>query len=272
MNKQEMTLQEIKETELGILKKFDKICRENGLEYSLAFGTMIGAVRHNGFIPWDDDIDVLMKRDDYEKLLNLQYEDNNYEIKSYRYSKNYFYPFSKMIDKSTYIYEDWRAEKDMGVYIDIFPLDYVNAQGTEEEVEQKLNEIKKRAEKWNTVAYIMGHKMMHHKAFSIRFISKLLFKLLTLPFRKSIIRHSDLLNAGNENGNYCAMLLQLGAFQPFIKSDAFENIVYVDFEDFKAPVYADYDYILTLQYGDYMTPPPPEKQHSIHWFKAYKKY
>ncbi|MGN1420915.1 MAG: phosphorylcholine transferase LicD [Eubacterium sp.] len=272
MNKREMTLDEIKETELNILKRFDQICRDNGLEYSLAFGTMLGAVRHKGFIPWDDDIDVLMKRSDYEKLMKLKYEDEKYEIKSYRYSKNYFYPFSKMVDKSTYIFEDWRAEKDMGVYIDIFPLDYVNVQGTEEEIKQKLEKIKISADRWDTIAYMMGHKMMHHKAFSLRFITKFLFRLITFPFRKSIIRHADLLNAKEKNGNYCAMLLQLGAVQPFIKSDSFENTVYLDFEDFKAPVYAGYDYILTKQYGDYMTPPPPEKQNSIHWFKAYRKY
>lgn len=272
MNKREMSLDEIKATELSILKRFDKICRENDIEYSLAFGTMLGAVRHKGFITWDDDIDVLVKRVDYEKLMSLQYEDEKYEIKSYRYSKDYFYPFAKMIDKSTCITEDWRAEKDMGLYIDIFPLDYVNVDAPENEHEQILNKIRARADRWDTIAYLMGHKISHHKAFSIRYIAKFLFKLTTIPFRKRIIRHADLLNAKEKSGNYCAMLLQLDTINPFIKADAFKNTVYLDFEDFKAPVYADYDYILTMQYGDYMTPPKPENQKSIHWFKAYKKY
>ena len=95
----ELTLDEMKAVELGILKKFDSICKENGLEYSLAYGTMLGAIRHKGFIPWDDDIDVFMKREDYEKLLALKYDDGDFEIKSYRYSKNYYFLYSKMVDK-----------------------------------------------------------------------------------------------------------------------------------------------------------------------------
>lgn len=87
----ELTLDEMKAVELGILKKFDSICKENGLEYSLAYGTMLGAIRHKGFIPWDDDIDVFMKREDYEKLLTLKYDDGDFEVKNYRYSKNYYF-------------------------------------------------------------------------------------------------------------------------------------------------------------------------------------
>ena len=101
----ELTLDEMKAVELEILKKFDSICKENGLEYSLAYGTMLGAIRHKGFIPWDDDIDVFMKREDYEKLLTLKYDDGDFEVKSYRYSKNYFFLYSKMVDKRTSICE-----------------------------------------------------------------------------------------------------------------------------------------------------------------------
>lgn len=271
MSKTELSLDEIKKIELDILKNFDKICKDNNLEYSLAFGTMIGAVRHKGFIPWDDDIDVLMKREDYEKLLKLKYEDDNFEIKSYRYSKNYFYPFSKMIDKRTELYDDWRADKDMGVYIDIFPLDYLNFDSTGSSLEKEFDSVIHKARKWDNIAYIMGHKLSHHKGFNIRYITKLLFLLLTYPFKKSIIRHADMLNAKRDNGNYCAMLLQINTKHPFITSSSFDEIIYVDFEDFKAPIYKGYDNILSSIYGDYMTPPPAKEQKSIHWFKSYRK-
>ncbi len=270
MNKTQLTLEELKETELGILKKFDQICRDNNLEYSLAFGTMIGAVRHHGFIPWDDDIDVLMKREDYEKLLKLKYEDDNFEIKSYRYSKNYYYPFSKMIDKRTHLEESWRAEKNMGVYIDIFPLDNLNFASSGEELKKDFDNVIAKAIKYNTIAYMMGHKLSHHKGLNIKYITKLLLLILTYPFKRAIIKKADLLNAKNKNGNYSAMLLQISTC-PFIDSHSFDEIIRVDFEDFKAPIYKNYDNILTIKYGDYMTPPPVKEQRSNHWFKAYKK-
>lgn len=270
MSKIQLELDELKQIELDILKKFDKICRDNNLEYSIAFGTMLGAVRHKGFIPWDDDIDVLMKREDYEKLLKLEYEDENFEIKSYRYSKHYFYPFSKMVDKRTQLYEDWRAEKDMGVYIDIFPLDYLSFNTAGKELEKDMQSTIRKAKKWDNIAHIMGHKLSHHKGFNIRYFTKLLLMLLTYPFKKTIIKHADLLNANGNNGNYCAMMLQINAKKPFTSASSYDEVVYVDFEDFKAPVYKGYDNILSDMYGDYMTPPPVEEQKSIHWFKAYK--
>ncbi len=271
MNKKELTLDELKQTALNILKKFDRICKENNLEYSLAYGTMLGAVRHKGFIPWDDDIDVLMKREDYEKLLKLQYEDDYYEIKSYRYSKNYYYPFSKMIDKRTELVEEWRAEKDMGVFIDIFPLDYFNLTSTGPQLERDFNYAAAKQRKYNTIAFILGHKLSHHKGVNIKYIVKLLFLILTYPFKKQIIKKADLRNANLKDGNYCAMMLQFFNKHPFISADLFKEIIYMDFENFSAPVYKCYDELLTLEYGDYMTPPPPEQQTSVHWFKAYKK-
>ena len=137
----ELTLDEMKAIELGILKKFDSICKENGLEYSLAYGTMLGAIRHKGFIPWDDDIDVFMKREDYEKLLALKYDDGDFEVKSYRYSKNYYFLYSKIVDKRTSICENWRAEKDMGLFVDIFPLDYCNFDGEGDKLKAQMELI-----------------------------------------------------------------------------------------------------------------------------------
>lgn len=184
----ELTLDEMKAVELGILKKFDSICKENGLEYSLAYGTMLGAIRHKGFIPWDDDIDVFMKREDYEKLLKLKYDDGDFEIKSYRYSKNYYFLYSKMVDKRTYICEDWRAEKDMGLFVDIFPLDYCNFSGEGDELKAQMDAESKRIDRKVEIAGILGHKLSHHRSLNPRYIVKFLFKLFTLPFRRLILK------------------------------------------------------------------------------------
>ena len=114
----------LKKVELDILICFDRICRENSLRYSLAYGSLLGAVRHKGFIPWDDDIDVIMPRADYEKLLKLDNIGENMKIFHFRNS-DYFYPFAKMCDIRYKLFESYRPEKCLGPYIDIFPLDYL---------------------------------------------------------------------------------------------------------------------------------------------------
>ena len=118
-------IDEMKEYLLGILQEFDKLCQENQMRYSIAYGTLLGAVRHKGFIPWDDDVDVVMPREDYEKLLSIKYKTKKYEVKSYRYSEDYYYEFSKMIDRDTLVLEKYRCDANMGIFIDIFPMDYL---------------------------------------------------------------------------------------------------------------------------------------------------
>lgn len=264
----ELTLDEMKAVELGILKKFDSICKENGLEYSLAYGTMLGAIRHKGFIPWDDDIDVFMKREDYEKLLALKYDDGDFEIKSYRYSKSYYFLYSKMVDKRTSICENWRAEKDMGLFVDIFPLDYCNFDGEGDKLKAQMESESKRIDRKVEIAGILGHKMSHHMSPSPRYIVKFLFKLFTFPFRRLILKRIDLMHSKNKSGNY---LVENFECHTFYNTDLFSKLTVCSFENTEFPIYSEYDKILTQFYGDYMTPPPVDQQKSVHWYKAYSK-
>ena len=97
--KNEINLEQIKKIELDILVEFHKICEINNLRYSLSCGTLLGAIRHKGFIPWDDDIDVMMPRDDYEKLMNIyssNYKNSKYSIINHHNNNSYFYPIAKM--------------------------------------------------------------------------------------------------------------------------------------------------------------------------------
>lgn len=264
----ELTLDEMKAVELGILKNFDSICKENGLEYSLAYGTMLGAIRHKGFIPWDDDIDVFMKRKDYEKLLALKYDDGDFEVKSYRYSKNYYFLYSKMVDKRTSICEDWRVEKDMGLFVDIFPLDYCKFNGDGDELKTQMDAETKYIDRKVEIAGILGHKMSHHMSLSPRYIVKFLFKLFTFPFRRLILKKIDLMHSKNKSGNY---MVQYFGCNVFFKPELFDKLTTCNFEGCQFPIYSEYDKILTQCYGDYMTPPPLKEQKSVHWYKAYLK-
>ena len=122
-------LEEIKGKELYILKEFDRICQENGLKYSLIYGTLLGAVRHGGFIPWDDDVDVCMLREDYEKFCKIAPkrlpEDLFYQ--SHETEREYFQLFDKIRLNNTIFKEKYYAQYHIhhGIYIDIFPCDKI---------------------------------------------------------------------------------------------------------------------------------------------------
>lgn len=121
----EVTLQEIQRITSKILETFDLFCTQKGICYYLAYGTLLGAIRHDGFIPWDDDIDVLIPRKDYEKLLKEEYidSDRRYRIIGSHNVENWPYAFAKCIDTRTELLETDFNSGAIGVYIDLFPID-----------------------------------------------------------------------------------------------------------------------------------------------------
>ena len=138
MTTKQMSTAEIKDCAKNILEKFAEFCECNDLKYYLAYGTLIGAVRHKGYIPWDDDIDLEMPRKDYNKLMEILAKQKNLitqniEIKT-PYSDNYQYPFIKVIDNTTFVQEtSMRKKYTTSIWIDIFPLDNI----PDDEKEQK---------------------------------------------------------------------------------------------------------------------------------------
>ncbi|WP_244963275.1 LicD family protein [Actinomyces trachealis] len=124
-----LSLEEIKEVELGILRELDRVCKREGLAYFLAYGTLIGALRHKGFIPWDDDVDVYMPRPDYERLYQLAQAGAlgpQFRIVSYR-DRSSIYSFFKLVDTRTRAEESFITDKNpLGLWVDIFPLERVD--------------------------------------------------------------------------------------------------------------------------------------------------
>jgi lipopolysaccharide cholinephosphotransferase len=263
---EKLTDNEIKESLVNLLKEFDSICKKYNLRYSLDAGTLIGAVRHKGFIPWDDDIDVTMPREDYEKLLSLQYQDDNFEIKSYRYTKDYYYIFSKIIDKRTLLIEDSRAEKNMGIYVDIFPQDFFD----------DIEDFNKGcAKKLRTKAFIdhLGANTSYKESKNIfRFIAKNIVHLFLNPFRIKIINHIEN-RSKSSKGKYCINLVYDSNTndKAVSKAEIWNNLEYLDFENIKVLGFKDYDRYLRARYGEYMEFPPIEQQVGHHNYVAYRK-
>lgn len=126
MKEAENIIKKVWETEQEILDVIDKICRDNNLRYSLAYGTLIGAVRHKGFIPWDDDIDLMMPREDYEKLLSVweSQAPKGYILQNSRTDPDFTQNFTKIRkDGTTFLQEESERTKNYhkGIFVDIFP-------------------------------------------------------------------------------------------------------------------------------------------------------
>lgn len=119
---------EIQTLELDILKKFKNYAKQHNISFFLCGGTLLGAIRHKGFIPWDDDIDICVPRDSYDKLIELAKENRFIDGTNYKFclplDENYIYPYIKIINTNTIVYEkDIKKEYCLGVWIDVFPLD-----------------------------------------------------------------------------------------------------------------------------------------------------
>lgn len=118
---------ELRKVQTGILDDIHRFCTANGIMYFLSCGTLIGAVRHKGYIPWDDDLDLYMPRKDYDRFVKL-YTDagGRYRVLDPKKEKNYFYTFAKVVDTRTLLVETETEGYQIGVYVDIFPVDYVS--------------------------------------------------------------------------------------------------------------------------------------------------
>jgi len=126
----EMTLREVQLSCLDIMKAFDAFCKENKLTYYLSGGTLLGAVRHQGFIPWDDDVDLMMPREDYQRMLTLDFPDPNYGFFCLEKMADYSRPWVRMTDKRTVISGMAHYSGDtQAICIDIFPIDGVPPAG-----------------------------------------------------------------------------------------------------------------------------------------------
>ena len=258
---------------LNLLKEFVRVCDKHHLTYFLVGGTCLAAIRHKGFIPWDDDIDVAMPREDYEKFLLLQNEfDKRYFIQTYKTDKNYILNYAKLRDSSTTFIENFYQTMNInhGVWIDIFPLD-----GMAYKVKKPSSlAYKVKYTWWNTfMMYLPAlkreiHKETFFKDVSLNVVSILFFWLniahlrnkwvnfwmQRIPYKKATLV-----------GNLCGTNHKKEA----MPLDIFKNGKKVQFEDIMVNVPYDYDKYLTLLFRDYMKLPPLEKQVGHHHDKGF---
>lgn len=268
----ELTLREIQLGEYAVLKELAAICDKLNLRYMLAFGTLIGAIRHKGFIPWDDDVDVLMPRPDYNKLIDyLAHHKNDIkplELMHYSVKKDYIYPIARLSDSRYTL--DFETEKDYGVglFVDIYPYDCCGNTSTEA---KKICEINQR---YIALISLCGQKKF--KASSkgmLRTIAK--FGCYVLANVIGVNRLIEMVDKKAQNHKFgteklCCCTIWEDAKSAF-SCEEFDNCIQWQFEDSEFNIPRNYDTLLRLCYGDYMQLPPEEERTAHHYYKAYVK-
>ena len=264
-NFKKLDIDEIKEVELGVMDYIHNICKEKGINYSLAYGSLLGAVRHRGFIPWDDDLDIALKRDQYDKLYQAILEDNNsiYKVVSWENDSRYPYPFYRVYDSRT-VYENNYIQNDieLGICVDVFPFDDykdVNKEITKLDMYRRLSVY---------TLYGIRNKEVGIKNI-VRYLMLVAFRLTRVKIWNKKLNDCS---KAPVNSEYIDYLMESKKYSTKIDAKALDEVIECKFEDRVYNIPKDYDHILTTIYGeDYMEIPPIEKRIQHDDFVAYIK-
>lgn len=266
-----VSAEEMQTIQLSILRDFRDFCSKHQLRYYLAYGTLLGAIRHKGYIPWDDDIDLMMPRPDYLKFIELfsQTSQGSLEVVSIQNNPDYFATFGKIIDTRTIMYQEYgQIEKvDIGVYIDIFPMD-----GLPED-EQEAKKLYAKTNRWAKAYKLAIRKFTAKSGHPIKGILK---SLISIPFRiigsHFFITRLEAFGMANDydKSTFVSCVTSDDRLSKRIRRTLLEDSELVEFEGEQHPAPSDWNKHLTDLYGDYMTP-PPEDQKQEHFYTVFWK-
>lgn len=254
---------------LDMLQWFDGYCRDNNLRYYVLGGTMLGAARHKGFIPWDDDIDVGLPRKDYETLSELmkglQFE--KYEIETvFSNDKAFCYPYSKIYDTETTLVENTGKYLRRGIFLDIFPLD--GAGNNEQECKKNYSPIRRKYNFYLSRVCAFKANRTWYKNLAIetaKLIPECLINNRTLRIKlDSMCKSRDF-----DKEKWVANYFGNWGFREVMPKRIFGNPTEYQFENLKVFGPEQYDEYLTHVYGNWKQLPPKEKRVTHHDFKEY---
>ena len=260
----ELSSEELKIIQLEILDVTTAFCDAHNINYWLDSGTLLGAIRHNGYIPWDDDIDLGMLRPDFDRFLQLfNGENTRYKAYCIENNKQFYYPHAKVLDCNTVLYEPDEDGLKLSVNIDVFVYD--NAPD-DDAVVKKMYDRRDRLRKWHSRRLFSKPHGSFLRRVATAMALKVLYFLPEYYFTEKMTENSkrykdiETKRVGNFT-SYTRMICDKGVFDLF-EDHEFEGKMY------KVPI--GYDAWLRAFYGNYMELPPAEKRISHHSFKAYR--
>lgn len=274
MEKDVLSVKDTQSVSLSILKTIATICEDQNFRYFLTYGTLLGAIRHKGFIPWDDDVDIMMPRPDYDRFIDyfLQHlnEYPNLRLFNHDTCAKYPYMITRISDNRYKIVMHNEKPYGMGIFVDIYPLDGLGA---------TYKEAVKFARKGDFLSSVCYQSTRDH--FAIETTRDPLKKVIKFPFylfskalgkewaqtRLSLLANYKQYDLSNFVG--CVVWLS-GGTKDIFKKEMFEEYELAPFEDAQFRIPKKYDEILKQMYGDYMQLPPEKDQVGHHDYVVYK--
>lgn len=257
----EIKIEELRTIQMDILQNVHDFCVKHDIKYTLAYGTLLGAVRHGGYIPWDDDIDIAMLRPEYERFMR-EYKDDVYRFTECRLDKDVHIGFGKVEDTRTLVIEGGNT-KNLGVSIDVFPIDDLC-----DTYEDSVKYVK--SYKWNWLIRKAKYRELSIVKSWSKKMAVALLKFICLPFS---VHHLTLTNIEkaikhtNLQSKFVGLLCDVNVNEGEIMERAiWSRYQLVTFEDRKYMAISDMNAYLKHVYGDYMKLPPKEQQVPKHDF------
>ena len=273
--REEVSIVEMQKISMEVVKIIADICEQHNLRYFLIYGTLIGAIRHKDFIPWDDDLDIMMPRPDYDKLLAYLYEHigeyPHLRVFNHDVCKEYPYMITRVSDDRYEIVMDNEKPYGMGVFIDIYPYDGL---GNTQEEALKYG---MKGDRLSSLCYqaTRDHFAIENTKSPLRKIIKYPVYLLSKLCGKD--RFQDKLESLARVKNYddseyvgCVVWLS-GGMRDIFPRKWFDESILSDFGEYKFRIPKEYDKILRHIYGDYMQLPPESERVGHHFYKTFKK-
>ncbi|WP_409022727.1 phosphorylcholine transferase LicD [Dellaglioa sp. P0083] len=258
-----MKIEELHKVELDLIQEVVEICQKNNIKYFMIGGSLLGAVRHQGFIPWDDDVDIGMVRDDYDRFLQIAPQEISqpyYFLQTDQSDPNYAFGYAKLLDESIHV-EEKRNINDArkGVFVDIFPFDKVPTGDVERSIQQsKYRYLNAK------ILLLSNYRLMDTE------INAKIRKLQPDQSRKTKEykeKRDELVRTYNQDdtiSEYKNLASQYSYEKELLSEKELADVIQVPFENLTVTILSAYDAILSRLYGDYLQLPPESKQIEKH--------